>query len=123
MSEALMQRYYQTYNSDDPQALAAFYHPQVELHSAQGVMRGREAVLDTYRYLIGVFEDRMQATRIVMEGDTAMVDITDQLTARSAVEDFMGTALAAGETLTLTLRGHYRIEDGQFRHIVIEALG
>ncbi|GAB3279594.1 nuclear transport factor 2 family protein [Parahaliea aestuarii] len=122
MSEALMQRYYQTYNSEDAEALSAFYHPEVELHSAEGVMRGREQVLATYRYLVGLFEDRMHPTRVVMEGNTAVVDITDELTARDSIEDFIGASLAAGETLTLLLRGRYRIENGQFRHIMIEAL-
>lgn len=120
MSEALMKRYYATYNSEDPEALAAFYHPEAELHSAEGVMRGREEILATYRYLTGLFEDRMEPTGIDMQGDTAIVEITDKLTAREAVEDFMDASLAAGETLTLSLRGTYRIENGQFRHITIE---
>lgn len=123
MSEDLMRRYYQTYNSEDPEALAPFYHPEAELHSAQGVMRGREAILATYRHLVGAFRDRMEPTRIEIKGDTATVDITDRLTAREAVADFMGASLAAGETLTLELRGTYRIENGQFRYILVELTG
>ncbi|TXS96094.1 nuclear transport factor 2 family protein [Parahaliea maris] len=119
MSEALMRRYYQTYNGEDPEKLSAFYHPDVELHSAQGVMQGRDAVLETYRYLVTVFEDRMEPTRIVIEGDTATVDITDKLTARDQVDDFMGASLSAGETLTLELTGTYEIDDGRFRRITI----
>lgn len=121
MSEDLMRRYYQAYNSEDPDILAPFYHPEVELHSAGGVMRGREEVLTTYRFLVSTFRDQMEPTRIEIKGDTATVEITDHLTAREAVADFMGKSLAAGETLTLELRGTYQIEDGQFRHVLIEA--
>ena len=120
MSETLMRQYYETYNSEDPEALGQFYHVDCELHSAQGVMRGREEILATYRYLVSAFVDRMEPTRIECDGDTARVEITDCLTARSPVEDFLGASLAAGETLTLELRGTYQIDNGQFRHILIE---
>lgn len=120
MSETLMREYYQTYNSEDPERLASFYHPEAELHSSQGVMRGREEILATYRYLIATFRDQMEPTHVGIDGATATVEITDRLTAREKV-DFMGTSLKPGETLTLELRGTYRIVDGQFRHILIEA--
>ena len=32
-----MESYYQAYNAEDPDALRAFYHPEVEFISAQGV--------------------------------------------------------------------------------------
>jgi len=120
--EQLMRDYYATYNNEDAEALSAFYHPEVELHSAQGVMRGLEEVLTTYRHLVATFEDRMHPTAMASRGDTIEIEITDRLTARTGIDDFMGSSLAAGETLTLKLRGTYRIEDQQLRHIEIELL-
>lgn len=119
MDEALMQRYYATYNSEDPEALAAFYHPQCTLTSAQGVMQGRDAILETYRYLIGTFEDRMTPLAIAIDGDSAEVEIVDRFTARKDVADFMGQSLAAGESFELRLTGRYRADRGQFREIHI----
>lgn len=119
MNEDLMRRYYATYNTEDPGALAAFYHPDCRLESAQGVMRGREAILDTYRHLIALFEDRMTPQRISIEGDIAEVRISDRFTAREDVADFMGHSLAAGESFEMQLTGRYRAENGQFCEIRI----
>lgn len=120
--EALMRDYYRTYNSEDPAALRAFYHEDVVLVSAQGEMHGPDAILDSYRFLTGQFLDRMTPTHIAVDGDTAVVAITDRFTARVDVADFMGVALKKGESLDLSLRGTYTIDGGKFRRIVIEAL-
>lgn len=119
--EQLMHDYYRTYNSEDPAALRNFYAPDVVLVSAEGEMRGPDAILGMYGYLIGQFRDRMTPTAIRSDGDTAVVDITDRFTARVDVADFMGVALKKGESLELRLRGTYTIADGKFRRIVIEA--
>lgn len=120
MDEALMRRYYETYNSEDPDALATFYHPDCTLTSAQGVMQGRKAIIDTYRGLISLFEDRMTPTEITVNGDEARIRIVDRFTAREAVPDFMGQSLAEGDSFELQLEGYYRAEQGQFREIRIE---
>ncbi len=120
MDEALMRRYYAAYNSEDPDALATFYHPDCTLDSAQGTLRGREAILDTYRTLVGMFEDRMTPTEITVTGSEARVTIVDRFTARAAVADFMGQSLAVGESFELQLKGYYRAEQGQFREIRID---
>ncbi len=120
MSEALMREYYATYNSEAPDALAGFYHPEAELHSPGGIMRGADEILASYRYMISAFEDRMEPRRITMDENTASVDIIDRLVARQAIDDFLGVALHKGEVMSLELRGSYQIEDGRFRHIVIE---
>lgn len=114
-----MREYYLTYNSADPESLMQFYHPDVELHSANGVLRGRDEIMATYRYLIATFHDQMEPCRISADGNIVTVDIVDRLTARTDVDDFLGSPINAGETLTLELRGIYQIEDGQFRHISI----
>jgi ketosteroid isomerase-like protein len=118
--EALMRDYYRTYNSEDPAALRAFYHEDVVLVSAQGEMHGPDAILDSYRFLTGQFLDRMTPTHIAVDGDTAVVAITDRFAARVDVADFMGVALKKGESLDLSLRGTYTIDGGKFRRIVIE---
>lgn len=119
MNEDLMRRYYATYNSEDPEALSAFYHPDCRLESAQGTMRGRDEILATYRYLIAAFEDRMTPLDIRVEGDTAEVDILDHFTARVDIADFMGQSLAAGECFELKLQARYRAENGLLREIRI----
>jgi ketosteroid isomerase-like protein len=120
--EALMRDYYRTYNSEDPAALRAFYADDVVLLSAQGELRGPDAILGTYAFLTRQFRDQMTPTNIAVDGDTAVVAITDRFTARVDVPDFMGVALKQGESLELSLRGTYTIDGGKFRRIVIEAL-
>ncbi|MDO8863045.1 nuclear transport factor 2 family protein [Haliea sp. E1-2-M8] len=120
MDEALMRRYYATYNSEAPEVLADFYHPDCTLESAQGTLRGRGAILDTYRALIGMFEDRMTPTEITVNGNEARVIIVDRFTARTDVTVFLGQSLAAGESFELQLEGYYRAEQGQLREIRIE---
>lgn len=119
--EQLMRDYYHTYNSEDPAALRAFYAEDVVLLSAQGELRGPEAILGTYDYLTSQFLDQMTPTDIAVDGDTAVVAITDRFTAKVDVPDFMGVALKQGESLELSLRGTYTIADGKFRRILIEA--
>lgn len=120
---AFMQAYYAAYNSEDPARLGPFYHPEVELHSAAGVLRGPEAILQTYAYLTARFHDRMTPERISTAGATATVEITDRFTAKQDVPDFMGRSLQRGEELVLRLRGTYELQDGAFRRITVEALG
>lgn len=120
---AYMEAYYAAYNSEDPERLRPFYHPEVELHSAQGVMHGPDAILQTYGWLTANFRDQMSPDRISISGATASVWITDRFTAKQDVPDFLGTRLKKGEELVLTLKGTYELRDGAFRRITIEALG
>lgn len=120
MDKAFIENYYTAYNSEDPTALRAFYADDVVLVSAQGELRGADAILDTYRFLTGQFYDRMTPTRIDIDGNRAVVDIVDVFTAKRDVADFMGRALRQGEVLELKLRGTYTAENGRFQRIVIE---
>ena len=120
--EQLMRDYYRTYNSEDPAALRAFYADDVVLHSAQGELRGPDAILGTYDYLTSQFLDQMTPTDIAVDGDTAVVAITDRFTAKVDVPDFMGVALKQGESFELALRGTYTIDGGRFRRILIEVV-
>jgi ketosteroid isomerase-like protein len=118
-----VEAYYAAYNSEDAERLRAFYHPDVELHSAQGVMKGPEAILQTYGWLTANFRDQMSADRIVTAGNTATVWITDRFTAKQDVSDFLGASLKKGEARVLKLKGTYELQDGAFKRITIEALG
>jgi hypothetical protein len=118
-----MEAYYAAYNSEDPERLRPFYHAEVELHSAQGVMKGPDAILATYGWLTANFRDQMSADRIVTAGSTATVWITDRFTAKQDVPDFLGTSLKEGEEVVLKLKGTYELQDGAFKRITIEALG
>ena len=120
---AFMEAYYAAYNSEDAVRLRAFYHPEVELHSAQGVMKGPEAILQTYGWLTANFRDQMSAERIVTSGATATVWITDRFIAKQDVPDFLGASFRKGEERVLKLKGTYELQDGAFRRITIEALG
>lgn len=117
--KTFMERYYQTYNRADPQALAAFYHPEVRLLSAQGEMLGRESVLSTYSYIIERFEDRMTPLSMTAEGDRVAVEIRDEFTARAEVPDFLGRSFAAGERFTLNLCGIYQLDGEQIGSVVL----
>ena len=121
MNREFFERYYQTYNSENPDALRTFYADDVVLLSAQGEQRGVDAIVDTYRYLIANFEDRMTPDSILIDGDRAAIEITDVFTARQDVDNFMGTALKAGEKLTLKLCGIYQVKNQKITHATIYA--
>lgn len=128
LDAAFIEAYYAAYNSENPAALREFYADDVVLTSAQGEMRGIAAMLETYAFLTGQFVDRMTPTRIDIDGNTAVVEITDVFTAKVDVADFMGVALKRGEAFELRLRGTYTAKLGadakpQFARIVIELLG
>ncbi|GAA0965173.1 nuclear transport factor 2 family protein [Actinocorallia libanotica] len=116
----VMTSYYDAYNSEDPDRLAAVLDDSVILRSAAGTGQGLPGYLDTYRTMITTFVDRMTPQRIEADGDTATVSIVNTLTARADVPDFMGMKLKAGETLTLNLRGRYKVRDGRISEIDIE---
>ncbi len=115
------ERYYATYNRERPDELAHFYADDVVFTSAQGRSTGKEAILQTYRYLIDLFEDRMTPERILVDGDHAAVEITDVFTARKDVPDFMGASLKQGEQLTLKLCGIYTVKDNRITQATLYA--
>ncbi len=121
LTKAFFEDYYRTYNSENPQALAALYADDVVFTSAQGTSHGRDAILQTYRYLIASFEDRMTPESILIDGDHAAVEITDVCTAREDVPDFMGASLKKGEKLTLKLCGLYTVKDNRITQATIYA--
>ena len=121
MDKAFFENYYETYNSEDPDALGAFYADDVVLTSAQGEQHGADAIIATYRYLIGQFEDRMTPDTILIDGHRAAIEITDVFTARNDVEDFMGTSLKKGEQLVLKLCGVYTVENNKIKTATIYA--
>lgn len=123
LDKAFVEAYYSAYNSEDPVALRRFYADDVVLASAQGELRGAEAILETYAFLTAQFIDRMTPTRIDIDGDRAVVEIVDVFTAKRDVADFMGVTLRAGEKLELQLRGTYTVKDGRFVRIEIGMRG
>lgn len=120
MNEAFMASYYAAYNSEDPAALRAFYADDVVLVSAQGELRGADAILDTYTAITRQFQDRMTPLSIGIEGNRAVVAIRDVFTARQDIADFMGMALKQGESFEWKLRGTYTLAGSRFVHIRIE---
>lgn len=119
LNREFFEDYYRCYNSEDPAALARFYADDLVLISAQGEQRGIATMIETYRYLIAHFEDRMTPDNIVIDGDRAAIEITDVFTARKDVSDFMGQALKQGEKLTLKLCAVYRVENNKITHACI----
>ena len=122
MDQAFMEAYYAAYNSEDAECLAAFYADNVELVSAQGTQRGKDAMLDTYRGIIAAFRDQMTPESITVDGDSAVVLIRDEFTAKQDVPDFLGMSFSAGDSFTLNLRGTYHAVDSRFTRIEIEQL-
>jgi extradiol dioxygenase family protein len=120
MSKELMESYYQTYNSENPDKLREFYCEDVVLTSGQGAQEGVQSIIDMYSYLISVFSDQMTPQSIEVDGNTAVVDILDQFEAKTDIEDFMGMSLSKGDKFELRIKGSYEIENGKFKNILIE---
>ena len=122
MNKALMESYYQTYNSENVAQLRTFYHSDLEFISTQGVQHGPDEILKTYQYLTSIFHDEMTPTDIVISGKVAVVTIKDTFTAKTPIDDFMGLAFKVGDVFTLDLTGTYEAEAGQFIKITIDIL-
>ncbi len=119
MQADFMERYYQTYNSENPESLAAFYAVDVRMVSAQGEETGRDAIIATYRFIIERFIDRMTPTRILVSGNHAAVEITDEFEARQDVADFLGASFHKGDRFTLQLCAVYEVRDDLIRSVTI----
>lgn len=120
MSKELMESYYQTYNSENPDKLREFYWEDVVLTSGQGAQEGVQSIIDMYNYLTSVFSDQMTPQSIDIDGSTAVVDILDKFEAKTDIEDFMGMSLSKGDKFELRIKGTYEIVDGKFKNILIE---
>ena len=116
-------RYYDTYASEDADALGAFYADDVRLTSGQGVIQGKEQLLGTYRAITSLFHDRMTPDSILVDGDRAAIEITDRFEAKQAVPEFLGRSFAKGETFTMRICGVYRVGNGKIREVTIYSLG
>ncbi len=116
-------RYYETYASENADALGQFYADDVTLTSAQGVIEGKEALLGTYRYITAQFFDKMTPDTIIVDGDMAAIEITDRFEAKADVPDFLGRAFKKGETFTMKICGVYRVEGGKIRKATIYSGG
>jgi len=123
MNEAFFRGYYEAYNSEDESRLAEFLAEDVVLKSAQGEQRGRDAYLATYRYILSTFTDRMTPEDIAVDGDKAVVQITDRFIAKTDVPDFLGQSFKPGQGFTLKLAGTYTVRDGRIATIDIALLG
>ena len=122
LNEKFMRSYYSTYNSEDADALAEFYHADVELVTEEGARHGAENLLATYRGLIAQFHDNMTPLHISIQENTATVEILARFTAKQPVADFFGFAMLPGESIDLRLRGSYEFMDGKFTRVRIEML-
>ena len=116
-------RYYETYASEDAAALGAFYADDVTLTSSQGVIKGREELLGTYRYITSLFHDKMTPENIIIDGDQAAIEITDRFEAKADVENFLGRSFTKGDSFTMKICGVYRVESGKIRQVTIYAGG
>ncbi len=119
MLDDMMRSYYAAYNAEDAVGLSSHLADDVVLTSAAGTQHGRHAYLATYRYMTDLFVDRMQPTHITVDANVATVRVSDSLTARSDIPDFMGQSLHQGQTLVLDLIGRYTFEGGKISIIEI----
>ncbi|MBA6413130.1 nuclear transport factor 2 family protein [Parahaliea sp. F7430] len=113
MDKAFFESYYETYNSEDAEALRAFYHDEVELISAQGVIRGPDQIIAVYRDITANFIDQMTPQDISFKDGFAYIQILDRFTAKREVEDFMGMAFTKGQSFELNIRAVYEVVDNK----------
>ena len=113
MSKAVIDDYFRAYNAESAEALGRFYNSEVELHTAEGVLQGPDAILAVYQHIIAEFRDQMTPQRIDQLSQEFHVDILDTFTAKVPVADFMGRLFTAGETLSLRLQARYRLREGR----------
>lgn len=113
MDKAFFESYYETYNSEDAEALRAFYHDEVELISAQGVIRGPDQIIAVYRDITANFVDQMTPQDISFKDGFAYIEILDRFTAKREVEDFMGMAFTKGQSFELNIQAVYEVLDNK----------
>lgn len=116
---AFMRDYYRTYNSASPERLRPFYADDVVFEAGGFTMEGADTMVSTYTGILAQFRDEMTPDAILVDGERAAVEITDVFTAKVDVADWMGQALAAGESLTMRLCAVYTVTDGKIRRAAI----
>lgn len=68
-----VRRFYDAFNAEDLDAFAAVLHPEVELHGARGLRRGREqARAWATRVPEGELHQRIVLEQVLCEGDRAV---------------------------------------------------
>ena len=68
-----MRRFYEAFNAEDLDAFVAVLHPDVELHAARGIKRGREQARGwATRVPEGELHQRIVLEDVIGDGDTAV---------------------------------------------------
>ena len=116
--EDFFRGYYEAYNTADPAILGALLQDDVVLVSALGEQKGKQAYLDTYKFMTSNFIDTMRPEKITLTPDGAVVDVHDTLVARQPV-DFLGRSFQPGDEMILLVRGRYTMRGDKIARIEI----
>jgi len=119
VDETFFRSYYAAYNTASETALAPFLADDVVMVSAFGESKGKEAYLQTFRWMTSMFVDQLIPEKISISGAQAEIDVLDKLEARADVPDFLGQSYRKGARLEFRIRGTYQVKNGKIQHITI----
>ena len=119
MDQTFFDAYYSAYNSEDIDKLADFYSDDIVLCYDNNTHMGRTAVIETYKYIQSMFEDRMEMNSFFVQGNKAVVELENRFVARADIKDFMGRDLSAGESFRMNLVAEYTFSRGKISNLVI----
>jgi hypothetical protein len=111
------QRYIDAFNARQLDEFTSFYAPDVEFALGARTMRGRDAIIDWYRFAWQrITEHCHPRWRVIDDGHVA-VELETTFTAIADWPDFSGGPLRTGDVVKRIGFGHYDVRDGQFTRV------
>lgn len=119
MDKAFLDEYFAAYNSEDSERLSVYYADDVVVCYDNNTHIGKASVLETYRYIQRMFEDRMTVNSVFVQGDKAVVEIENRFVARRDAESFLGRDLKQGESFVMYVIGEFTFANGEITEVII----
>ena len=114
-----MQKYYETFNTGNLEAIATCYTEDVVLEYHDMILNGRNAVMGHFKEYFNSVREHLTPLQIVIEDNNIAVELSDTLTAKIDLPDLMGEAVNAGESVIIKFGGFYKAHGNKIYHITL----
>ena len=113
--------YIAAFNRLDFDGFGKFYADDVKLSlSGKRTLNSRAEILDFYREVATVCREKLDITHLVVDDEGVAVEVKTEFKALVDKPDFIAGALVPGQSIFITSRIFYAVENDQF--VAIDAL-
>jgi hypothetical protein len=111
------QRYINAFNAGRLEEFTAYYAPDVEFALGARTMRGRDAIIDWYRFAWQRITEHCHPRWMVADDRGIAVELETTFTAIADWPDFSAGPLRKGDVIKRIGFGHYDMHEGQFTRV------